>query len=298
MLASFLIGLREGMEAALVVGILVAYLVRTGRRSHLPYVWAGVGAAVALSATVGAILTYGPAGMGERAEETLAGILSILAVGLVTWMVFWMARAARHLKRGLEERLGGALATGRVAVVAVAFLAVAREGVETALFLWAGASATEGTSPALGAGLGLAAAVVLGWAVYRGAVRLDLRAFFTWTGFALIVIAAGVLAYGVHELQEVGLVPGEDATAYDVSGFIAPDSTLGVVLRGLVSYSATPSWATVVVWWLYLGVVATLYARAVWHRAPAAPAVVDPAASDAHAAHAASAAPASAAVTA
>lgn len=298
MLASFLIGLREGMEAALVVGILVAYLVRTGRRSHLRYVWAGVGAAVALSATVGAILTYGPAGMGERAEETLAGVLSILAVGLVTWMVFWMARAARHLKRGLEERLGGALATGRVAVVAVAFLAVAREGVETALFLWAGASATEGTSPALGAGLGLAAAVVLGWAVYRGAVRLDLRAFFTWTGFALIVIAAGVLAYGVHELQEVGLVPGEDATAYDVSGVVAPDSTLGVVLRGLVSYSATPSWATVVVWWLYLGVVATLYARAVWHRAPAAPVVVDPAASDAHAAHATSAAPASAAVTA
>lgn len=298
MLASFLIGLREGMEAALVVGILVAYLVRTGRRAHLRYVWAGVGAAVALSATVGAILTYGPAGMSERAEETLAGVLSILAVGLVTWMVFWMARAARHLKRGLEERLDGALATGRVAVVAVAFLAVAREGVETALFLWAGASATEGTSPALGAGLGLAAAVVLGWAVYRGAVRLDLRAFFTWTGFALVVIAAGVLAYGVHELQEVGLVPGEDAIAYDVSGVVAPDSTLGVVLRGLVSYSATPSWATVVVWWLYLGVVATLYARAVWHRAPAAPAVVAPAASDTSAAHATNAARASAAVTA
>lgn len=270
MLASFLIGLREGMEAALVVGILVAYLVRTGRRAHVRDVWAGVGAAVALSATVGAILTFGPAGLGERAEETLAGILSVLAVGLVTWMVFWMARAARHLKRGLEERLDGAVVTGGLAVAAVAFLAVAREGVETALFLWAGAGATEGTSPALGAALGLAAAVVLGWAVYRGAVRLDLRAFFTWTGFSLIVIAAGVLAYGVHELQEVGLVPGEDATAYDLSGVVAPDSTLGVVLRGLVSYSATPSWATVVVWWGYLGVVATLYARAVWHRAPAA----------------------------
>lgn len=289
MLASFLIGLREGMEAALVVGILVAYLVRTARRAHVRYVWAGVGAAVALSATVGAILTFGPAGLGERAEETLAGILSLLAVGLVTWMVFWMARAARHLRRGLEQRLDGAVATGGLAVAAVAFLAVAREGVETALFLWAGASATEGTSPALGAALGLAAAVVLGWAVYRGAVRLDLRAFFTWTGFALIVIAAGVLAYGVHELQEVGLVPGEDATAYDVSGVVAPDSTLGVVLRGLVSYSATPSWATVVVWWLYLGVVATLYARAVWHRAPAAPAVADPAAPDAPATRASAA---------
>lgn len=272
MLASFLIGLREGMEAALVVGILVAYLVRTGRRSHLGAVWAGVGAAVALSATVGAILTFGPAGMGEEAEETLAGVLSILAVGLVTWMVFWMARAARHLRRGLEQRLDGALATGRVAVVAVAFLAVAREGVETALFLWAGAGATAGTSPALGAGLGLAAAVVLGWAVYKGAVRLDLRAFFAWTGLSLVVIAAGVLAYGVHELQEVGLVPWGTATAYDASGVVAPDSTLGVVLRGLVSYSAAPTWAAVVVWWAYVGVVATAYARSVWHRttAPAA----------------------------
>ncbi|KGM14791.1 hypothetical protein N867_15910, partial [Actinotalea fermentans ATCC 43279 = JCM 9966 = DSM 3133] len=182
---------------------------------------------------------------------------------------FWMARTARHLKRGLEARLDGAVANGGWAVPVLSFLAVAREGVETALFLWAGAGATAGTSPALGAGLGIAAAVVLGWAVYRGAVRLDLRAFFTWTGFSLVVIAAGVLAYGVHELQEVGLVPWGTATAYDVSGAVPPDGTLGVVLRGLVSYSAAPSWTMVAVWWVYLGVVATAYARAVRHRAPA-----------------------------
>lgn len=272
MLASFLIGLREGMEAALVIGILVAYLVRTGRTPHLPHVWWGVGAAVALSAAVGAILHFGPEGLGERAEETLAGLLSVLAVALVTWMVFWMARTARHLRSGLEARLDTAVAAGGLTVAAVAFLAVAREGVETALFLWAGAGATAGTSPALGATLGIATAVVLGWAVYRGAVRLDLRAFFTWTGFSLIVIAAGVLAYGVHELQEVGLVPWGEATAYDLSGVVAPDSTLGVVLRGLVSYSAAPTWATVVVWWLYLGIVATAYARAVARPATARPA--------------------------
>lgn len=275
MLATFLIGLREGMEAALVVGILVAYLVRTGRRRHLPHVWAGVGIAVLLSAGAGALLAAAPEALSERAEETLAGVLSILTVGLVTWMVFWMARTARHLKAGLESRLSDAVASGGLAVAGVAFLAVAREGVETALFMWAGATATAGTAPLVGVLLGLATATALGWAVYLGAVRLNLRTFFAWTGFALVVVAAGVLAYGVHELQEVGILPGEDAIAYDVSGIIAADSALGTVLRGLVGFRPTPAWLEVIAWWAYLIPTTLLYARALRpRRTPAAPAEV------------------------
>ena len=279
MLANFLIGLREGMEAALVVGILVAYLVRSGRRQLLPQVWAGVGGAVAVSVGFGALLTLGPSRLTDRAEETVAGVLSILAVALVTWMVFWMARTARYLKAGLHARLDGALAAGGWGVLVVAFLAVAREGLETALFLWAAAGATGASgatgsagaagSPLLGASLGLATAVVLGWAVYRGAVSLNLGVFFRWTGLFLIAIAAGVLAYGVHELQEAGVLTWGTATAFDVSGVISATSALGSLLKGLLNFTPTPTWGQVVAWVAYLVPTAVLYLRAV--RMPATP---------------------------
>ena len=278
MLANFFIGLREGMEAALVVGILVAYLIRSGRRKLLPQVWAGVGGAVAVSVGFGALLTFGPSRLTDRAEETVAGVLSILAVALVTWMVFWMARTARYLKAGLHARLDGALAAGGWGVLVVAFLAVAREGLETALFLWAAAAATGATgatgSPLLGASLGLATAVVLGWAVYRGAVSLNLGVFFRWTGLFLIAIAAGVLAYGVHELQEAGVLTWGTATAFDVSGVISATSALGSLLKGLLNFTPTPTWGQVVAWVAYLVPTAVLYLRAV--RMPATPTPTTP----------------------
>lgn len=273
MLANYLIGLREGMEAALVVGILVAYLVRSGRRQLLPQVWAGSGGAVAVSIGFGALLTLGPSRLTDRAEEIVAGVLSILAVALVTWMVFWMARTARYLRAGLHARLDGALAAGGWGVLVVAFLAVAREGLETALFLWAAAGATGAAgaagSPLLGASLGLATAVVLGWAVYRGAVSLNLGVFFRWTGLFLIAIAAGVLAYGVHELQEAGVLAWGTATAFDVSGVISATSALGSLLKGLLNFTPTPTWGQVVAWLAYLVPTAVLYLRAV--RMPATP---------------------------
>ena len=278
MLANYLIGLREGMEAALVVGILVAYLVRSGRRQLLPQVWAGVGGAVAVSIGFGALLTLGPSRLTDRAEETVAGVLSILAVALVTWMVFWMARTARYLKAGLHARVDGALAAGGWGVLVVAFLAVAREGLETALFLWAAAGATGAAgaagSPLLGASLGLATAVVLGWAVYRGAVSLNLGVFFRWTGLFLIAIAAGVLAYGVHELQEAGVLAWGTATAFDVSGVISATSALGSLLKGLLNFTPTPTWGQVVAWLAYLVPTAVLYLRAV--RMPTTPTPVTP----------------------
>ena len=266
MLANYLIGLREGMEAALVVAILVAYLVRSGHRHLLPQVWLGLGAAVTLSLGFGALLTYGPAGLSEQAEETIAGVLSILAVGLVTWMIFWMARTARHLKSDLHARLDQAFEAGQWGVALVTFLAVGREGLETALFLWAAAGATAGTQPLVGAVLGLATATVLGWGVYRGAVAINLRAFFSWTGLVLVVIAGGVLAYGVHELQEAGVLP-VGGIAFDVSATVPPESWYGTLLKGVLNFSPTTTWLEVAAWLGYVVPTTVLFTRTVWPRA-------------------------------
>lgn len=261
MFANFLVGLREGLEAALVVGILVAYLVRTDRRDLLGRIWLGVGIAVAISLAAGAALTYGPRGLSFEAREAIGGALSIVAVGFVTWMVFWMARTARALKAELEGRMGLAIAAGGGGLVVVALLAVGREGLETALFLWAAAQATGSTTqPLLGALLGLCVAVVLGVLVYRGAVKLDLAAFFRWTGALLVVVAAGVLAYGVHDLQEAGILPGLGRIAFDVSAQVPPSSWYATLLKGTINFSPRTTVLETVAWLAYLVPVMTLFA--------------------------------------
>lgn len=268
MLANYLIGLREGLEAALVVSILVAYLVRLGRRDLLPALWGGVGVAVGVSLAFGALLTFGPSELASRAQEAIGGVLSLAAVALVTWMIFWMARTARFLKSDLQHRLDDAVAAGRLAVVVTALLAVGREGLETALFLWAGAKAasTTGAVPLAGAALGLATAVLLGWLLYRGSVHIDLRAFFAWTGASLVVVAAGVAAYGVHDLQEAGVLPGEDALAFDVSAAVPPTSWYGVLLKGVLNFSPTTTWLQAAVWVAYVAVVLTAFVRTAFPR--------------------------------
>lgn len=264
MAANFLIGLREGLEAALVVGILVAYLVRTGREHLLMWVWLGVGIAVAVSVGVGALLTYGPRGLSFEAQELIGGSLSIVAVALITWMVFWMARTARTLRSDLHARLDSAAAAGPAAVLTMALLAVGREGLETALFLWAGVRATGSTTdPLLGALAGLAVAVVLGVLITKGAVRLNLATFFTWTALALIVVAAGVLSYGVHDLQEAGVLPGLHRLAFDVSEQVPPGSWYGTLLKGTVNFSPATTWLEAAVWLGYLVVVVPLFLRTV-----------------------------------
>jgi high-affinity iron transporter len=269
-LANFLIGLREGLEAALVVSILVAYLVRTGRRDQLPAVGVGVGVAALASLAFGALLTFGPQGLTFEAQEAIGGSLSIVAVGLLTWMIFWMARTARTLRGDLEHKLDGAVASGRRAVAVVALLAVGREGLETALFLWAGARAAGSTSaaPLLGALLGLVVAIALGWALYRGAVRLDLRRFFAWTGGFLVVVAGGVLAYGVHDLQEAGLLPGLHSLAFDVSAAVPPSSWYGALLKGVLNFSPATTWLQAIAWTCYVVPTGTAFLRTLRGGAP------------------------------
>ncbi|MEI6620648.1 MAG: iron uptake transporter permease EfeU [Actinomycetes bacterium] len=262
MVANMVIGLREGLEAALVVGILVAYLVRTGNRAKLPSVWLGVGLAVVLSLTFGAVLTFSSREMAEQTEAIFAGTLSILAVGFVTWMIFWMRRTARHLAGELHGKLDRAVSAGGWAIVLVAFLAVAREGLETSLFIWAAVQSTgSGADPVVGAALGLTGAVVLGYLVYRGALKINLATFFTWTGAALIAIAAGVFAYAIHDLQEGGLLPGADTLAFDLTAQIPPESWYGSLLKGIFNISPAPSVLEVVAWLGYLVPVAYLYFR-------------------------------------
>jgi high-affinity iron transporter len=256
--SNFLIGLREGLEAALVVGILVAYLVKTGRRDKLTPLWIGVGFAIAVSLAFGAILTYGSSTMTFEAQEAFGGFMSIIAVGFVTWMVFWMKKTARSLKGELHEKLDHALALGPIALAATATIAVGREGLETALFLWTNIQATGDTAaPILGAVLGLAAAVVLGYLIYRQAIAINLSKFFTITGALLIVVAAGVLAYGFHDLQEAGILPGLNTTAYDISSWYSASSWYGTLLKGIFNFSPEPTVLEVVVWFAYL--VPTMY---------------------------------------
>jgi high-affinity iron transporter len=262
MFANYLIGLREGLEASLVVGILVAYVVKAGQRSRLGAIWAGTGIAVVLSLGFGAVLTLTSRSLSDTAEGTFAGTMSIVAVALVTWMVFWMRRTAREMRGELHGRLDKAMLGGGVALGLVALVAVLREGLETALFLWAATTASTGTAAALGGALlGIATSIAIGWAVYRGAVRLNLATFFTWTGALLIVVAAGVLSYGVRDLQEAGVLPGGDRVAFDVSSTIDENSPVGTILGGFFHFDPVTTWLQLGVWVVYLAVTLTAYLR-------------------------------------
>jgi high-affinity iron transporter len=264
--AAFVIALREGIEAALIVSIVLAYLKQLGRtdRSHL--VWWGTGLAVALSAIVGTIIFSVGAEFEGTAEEVFEGLVTLTAVGVLTWMIFWMRRQGARIKSELQQKVDTALTAGGLALAAIAFFAVLREGVETALFLFAAAEGTavEGggvTAQLLGAMLGLGLAVVLGVLLYRGGIRMNLRTFFKVTGVILIVVAAGLFAYSVHELQEAGWLPFLESPAFDLSATLPDDEGIGAVLRGLVGYNADPGVLEVVAWATYLVVVGTLYLR-------------------------------------
>lgn len=273
MFPTFLIGLREGLEASLVVGILVAYLVQSGRGDRLRPIWGGVALAVGLSLGFGALLQFTSAELSFRAQEAFGGFASLLAVAFVTWMVFWMRRTARFLKTEMHGRLETALTLGPLALALTAFVAVGREGLETALFLWSAVQSTgQSTSPIAGAVLGLLAAVALGYLLYRRAVNLNLKTFFTWTGAGLIIVAAGVLSYGLYDLQEAGFLPGLNTIAFDVSNAVPPSSWYGTLLKGVLNFSPRTSVLEAVAWVSYVVPVLYLFFRPSRASAPTAPA--------------------------
>ena len=277
MLGNALIGLREGLEASLVVSILVAFLFRTNRRSELPKVWLGVAVAVLVSIGVTLGLTLTQQALTFEAQETLGGSLSIIAVGFVTWMIFWMRRNARTLSGNLRGKLDDAIRIGPVAVVVMSALAVGREGLETAVFFFAAAQAAgETTRPLIGFLLGITTSIALAYLLYRGAVKINLGKFFTVTGFFLIFVAAGILAYGVHDLQEAGILPGLTTLAFDVSAAIPPDSWYGTLLKGVLNFSPQTTVLEAVVWVSYVAVVLTLFLRPQRRAVTTAPAATPP----------------------
>lgn len=270
MFSNFLIGLREGLEAALVVGILVAYMVRTGNRDRLAPIWTGVLIAVVASFGVGALLTYTSHSLSFEAKEAFGGFMSIVAVGFVTWMIFWMRRQARFLKGELHDKLDAAIAGGVVALAVMAFVAVGREGLETAVFVWSAVSAAgSGTGPVVGALLGLLTATVIGFLLYKGSVRINLATFFTFTGAALVVVAGGVLAYGFHDLQEASILPGLHSLAFDVSAAIPPSSWYATLLKGVFNFNPVTTWLQLTAYVAYVVPTLLLFFRPARATAPA-----------------------------
>jgi len=267
-------GLREGVEAALIVAIILAYLDRTGNRRHFQRVGVGVGAAVALSVLIGVVLWVTIGGLPEPAEQVFEAAAMILAAGVVTWMLFWMRRMAAGMRGELQAAVDRSLTDASVWGLSVlAFTAVVREGIETSLFLLgqatAASSAEQGALAVLfGALIGLLSAAGIGYGFYRGAHIINLRLFFRWTGVALIFIAAGLLSFAVHELVEIGVITVGTDTAFDLSG-ILPHSgeglaaLVGSLLRAMFGYTSQPEWITFLTWLGYIAIVLPLYLRPV-----------------------------------
>jgi high-affinity iron transporter len=273
MLANYLIGLREGLEASLVVSILATFLVKSGHRDRLKLVWIGVASALAVAVAAWGLLQFVTALTAKSftTQETVGGVMSILAVGFVTWMIFWMRKASRSIARELRERMGQALEVGSRAVVILAFLAVFRESIETAFIVYASAATATTAVPFVGVLLGLGTAVLLGVAIYKGAVKINLAVFFKWTGAVLILVAAGIFAYGFHDLQEANILPGLHTLAFDISHVIPPDSWYGVLLKGIFNFNSAPSVLEAIAWAAYLVPVMVLYFLPV--KSPTPPAV-------------------------
>ena len=261
-------GLREGVEAALIIAIICEYLAKTGNKSQFPLVFLGAGTAIGLSAILGILLYVTVGGFEEPYEQLFEAATLIAAASVVTWMLFWMRRQARSVKGELQAAVDRAIDKGSVRALAVlAFIAVIREGLETSLFLVGQAnSAEQGAIWVLvGALIGLAVAAVLGVGFYHGSRRLNLTTFFRWTGVALIFIAAGLLSSAVHELIEIGVITIGTQPAFDLSGVLPHDASsgnlLGQFLRAIFGYSATPEVTTFVVWLTYVVVVLFLFLR-------------------------------------
>jgi high-affinity iron transporter len=264
MLAAALLTLREGLEAALIVSILLSYLHQIGRQQLRWWIWGAVGVAGVLSLAFAVVLQIVGAGFEGTAEHLFEGFVMLLAVGVLTWMIFWMRYQARYIKRGLETDMHLAVRQGHHwGLFGIAFLAVFREGIETALFLTAASFASDGLSTLVGGVVGLGVAVAVGWLIHAGMAGLNVRSFFNVTSVVLLFFAAGLFAHGVHELQEAGLIPIYVESIWNLKPILDDTSLIGSLLRTLLGYNDNPSllevisyvsyWIVVVVsarWWV------------------------------------------------
>jgi high-affinity iron transporter len=257
---SGLIGLREGLEAAIVVTILVAFLVKSDRRDALKWVWLGVTAAIVMTVAVFLVIQFGENTISGLAAEAIAGIASLIAVAIVTTMVLWMKKAAATLSGELRGEMARALETGGLAVLSLAFFAVGREGVETALFM-VGYAEAKTLWPLAGLIVGVLIAIAIAYGMYVGAVRINLAKFFSYTGAFLIVVAAGILSYGIGALQTVGWLPGLANKAFDVTSWFNWSAWYGEVIQGIFNVTPTPTVLQLALWLAYLGIVLALFLR-------------------------------------
>jgi len=242
MVAAGLLAFREGLEAALILGIVLGVLRRVGRREQEKMVWLGAGLAALLSLAVGLTLYAVGVSFEGKAEEVFEGVAMLLAAGVLTWMIFWMNRQGRSIEAELAQDVQRAAASGgRWALFSLAFLAVFREGIELSLFLIAAAFTASTTVVVLGAVAGLAAAAVAGWLVFATSTRLNVRTFFGVTSVLLILVAAGLVAHGVHELNEAGVIPAVVEHVWDMNGVLDENSGMGQVLKALFGYNGNPS---------------------------------------------------------
>jgi len=261
--SSLLITLREGLEAALIIGIILAYLARTNNRHGFKPIWLGTSLAVLTSLVAGATIYLLAGEFSGRAEEIFEGIAMFVAVGVLTWMIFWMRKQAVDIKAHLHSQIQSVLANGSsLGLVILAFVVVVREGIETALFLFAATRTAE--SPVLfiiGGLLGLAIAIVIGYSIYKGSSRLNLKAFFNLTSLVLIVFAAGLLAHGIHEFHEVGIIPMIVEHVWDTNNILPEKSTFGQFLTALFGYNGNPSLIEVGAYFVYLILALGIYFR-------------------------------------
>jgi high-affinity iron transporter len=266
-----LTGLREGVEAALIISVILSYLARTGNRRHFRPIWLGAVAAIATSVIVGAALWVTIGELHEPAEQIFEATAMLIAAAVVTWMLFWMRRTSATVSADLRAAVDRSLGSGGIWGLAIlAFTAVIREGIETSLFLLGQATAAStadlgALSVLAGAVIGLAVAAVLGVGFYRGARAFNLRTFFHWTGIALVFVAAGLVAGAIHELVEIGWIGVGAGAAFDISA-VLPSSGGGMGIPGeflhaLLGYSSQPEWAMLATWAAYVGVVLWLYTR-------------------------------------
>src|SRR4029453_4679031 len=253
---------REGLEASLIVGIVLGYLAKTENRRYFRTIWLGTAAAVAASVATGAVLFFTVGELEGRSEQIFEGLAMLSAVTVLTWMIFWMRKQAVNIKRELEARLASAIAAGSAGGLAsVVFFAVLREGWETALFLFAVSESSTPLATGVGAAIGLVISISLGIGLYLGSRRLNLRQFFTVTGILLIVFAAGLLAHAVHEFQEAGVLPETIEHVWNTNAIVSEDSHPGQFLTALFGYNGDPSALEVGVWFAYLATALVLFLR-------------------------------------